>query len=229
MTRAGRPLKEEVSSGLVELTFHGHSVDVRQLWPGQKVWKSDDPALTRRLRKSFTTSEIEGRALSVEIHVDRSGGSTFAVERARRGPGGVRVPQRRSAGRGHETSADRGDAREAIGSPGRYRLRPPAAHGIDRGRTDGSVECPGTTATRHGAKARRGARSGHAAGVQAERGASPAAAATARFSARPRNRPRHNCSCCVDRCTNCRPSWSSTCHWSTSISRTFATIARPWR
>ena len=89
LTRAGKPLKEEVSSGLVELTFHGHSVDLRQLWPGQKVWKSDDPALTRRLRKSFATSDIEGRALSVEIHVDRSGGSTFAVERARRGPRGV--------------------------------------------------------------------------------------------------------------------------------------------
>ena len=54
-------------------------MDFRQLWPGQKVWKSDDPALTRRLRKSFTTSDIEGRALSVEIHVAAQAGQPLRL------------------------------------------------------------------------------------------------------------------------------------------------------
>jgi putative protease len=79
MTQAGRPLKEEVSSGLVELTFHGHSVDFRKLRPGQKVWKSDDPALTRRLRQTFTTNDIEGRAQSVEIHAAAQAGQPLRL------------------------------------------------------------------------------------------------------------------------------------------------------
>ncbi len=64
LTQASKPVKEEVSSGLVEVTFHDRAVDLRQLWPGQQVWKSDDPALTRRLRKSFS-GEIAGRDLPV--------------------------------------------------------------------------------------------------------------------------------------------------------------------
>ncbi|MCU0963283.1 MAG: U32 family peptidase, partial [Pirellulaceae bacterium] len=35
--QGGRPVTGEVDSGRVDVSFHAHSVDVRRLWPGQKV------------------------------------------------------------------------------------------------------------------------------------------------------------------------------------------------
>ncbi len=66
--RRGKRLTDEVSEGLVEVAFHQDSVDVQQLRQGQKIWKSDDQALTRRLRKSFR-GDIAGRVVPVEIIV----------------------------------------------------------------------------------------------------------------------------------------------------------------
>jgi putative protease len=40
-------------AGRVELRFGREAIDVRSLEAGQKVWKTDDPELTRRLRRSF--------------------------------------------------------------------------------------------------------------------------------------------------------------------------------
>jgi putative protease len=78
LTQAGKPVQEEVSSGLVELTFHDHAVDLQRLWPGQQVWKSDDPALTRRLRKSFA-GDIAGRDLPVQVAVTALVGEPLRV------------------------------------------------------------------------------------------------------------------------------------------------------
>ena len=64
-----------------KLTFHDRAVDLQQLWPGQQVWKSDDPALTRRLRKSFA-GEIAGRDLPVHVAVTAAGRTTSATARA---------------------------------------------------------------------------------------------------------------------------------------------------
>ena len=40
-------------SGRVELRFGRDAIDLRRLEIGQQVWKTDDPELTRRLRRSF--------------------------------------------------------------------------------------------------------------------------------------------------------------------------------
>ncbi len=66
LRQRGRRVTEEVNSGVVEVTLHRNPLDLQRLWAGQKVWKSDDPALTRRLRKSFV-GEITGRDMPVEI------------------------------------------------------------------------------------------------------------------------------------------------------------------
>lgn len=42
-----------VSAGQAELRFGQRDLDVRKVHPGQRVWKTDDPELTRRLRKTF--------------------------------------------------------------------------------------------------------------------------------------------------------------------------------
>jgi putative protease len=52
----GRPRSPEpggLSAGPAELTFGHNDLDLRQVRPGQRVWKTDDPELTRRLRKTF--------------------------------------------------------------------------------------------------------------------------------------------------------------------------------
>ena len=54
-------LTEPVDRGLVELAFAHESIDFDRLWIGQQVWKSDDPALTRRLRKSFSGPDPQHR------------------------------------------------------------------------------------------------------------------------------------------------------------------------
>jgi putative protease len=41
------------SRGRVELRFGREAIDLRELAAGQKVWKTDDPELTRRLSRSF--------------------------------------------------------------------------------------------------------------------------------------------------------------------------------
>lgn len=77
--RQGKRISGEVSGGMVELNFPGNSVDLSKLEPGQQVWKNDDPALTRKLRKSFT-GEIHGRSLPVEIEVTARVGEPLKLE-----------------------------------------------------------------------------------------------------------------------------------------------------
>jgi putative protease len=46
--------KGEVAAGVVELSFSRGTLDVSKLRVGQVVWKTDDPRLTARLRRTFT-------------------------------------------------------------------------------------------------------------------------------------------------------------------------------
>lgn len=52
--RDGRSLTETIASGLVALTFGNRDLDLSEVQPGHRVWKTDDPELTRRLRQSFS-------------------------------------------------------------------------------------------------------------------------------------------------------------------------------
>lgn len=58
----GRSLTEPVAEGVVQLAFGHDALDVSLLRPGQQVWKTDDPELTSRLRKSFTGTQPNRRA-----------------------------------------------------------------------------------------------------------------------------------------------------------------------
>ena len=67
-------VKEAISDGLADLTFAHDSIDFGRLRPGQKVWKTDDPQLTRRLRKTFAAGQTNRRVplnLVVEAAVGR--------------------------------------------------------------------------------------------------------------------------------------------------------------
>jgi U32 family peptidase len=90
----GLSLIEPVSAGQVELAFGHNSLDLNEIKPGQLLWKTDDPELTARLRKTFTTDNPQRRTpieivaiaavgeplqLSVRI-VGRSPASSFEIE-----------------------------------------------------------------------------------------------------------------------------------------------------
>ncbi|MGB6041810.1 MAG: U32 family peptidase, partial [Pirellulales bacterium] len=75
----------------VELTFGRDAIDFARLYPGQQIWKTDDPRLTSRLRKTFAGSKPLRRVpldLEVRAAVDQplrivghaANGATCAVE-----------------------------------------------------------------------------------------------------------------------------------------------------
>ncbi|TWT34718.1 DUF3656 domain-containing U32 family peptidase [Blastopirellula retiformator] len=66
--RGQNRLEGEVSHGVVEMALMRDAVDLSQLYPGQKIWKSDDPELNRRLRKSFD-GEIAPRDVDLQLQV----------------------------------------------------------------------------------------------------------------------------------------------------------------
>ncbi len=76
--RDGKRLTEEVGSGTVELAFQREAIDFSQLRPGQKLWKTDDPALTRRLRKTFA-GDVHGKDVPVSISVTAGVGKPFEL------------------------------------------------------------------------------------------------------------------------------------------------------
>src|SRR4029434_10584952 len=58
----------------IELGVGRDAIDLEQLRLGQRIWKTDDPQLTSRLRKTFTGSKPQRRValdLDVDAAVDR--------------------------------------------------------------------------------------------------------------------------------------------------------------
>ena len=62
-----KPL-EEAAAGVVELAFAREAIDMQKIRPGQGIWKTHDPRLERRLRKTF---DGRGRrSVSVDVDVE---------------------------------------------------------------------------------------------------------------------------------------------------------------
>ncbi len=62
-----------IASGRVELEFGNGVLDFDSLWPGQQLWKTDDPQLTKRLRQTFVGDRVLRRVplhLKVTARVD---------------------------------------------------------------------------------------------------------------------------------------------------------------
>lgn len=65
--RAGESLTDIVQDGLVELTFARGAIDFDRLSIGQAVWKTDDPQLTARLRKTFEGAPQRRTPIDLEV------------------------------------------------------------------------------------------------------------------------------------------------------------------
>jgi len=65
---AGSSRTDAVCAGVVELGFAHDSFDPARVRPGQAVWKTDDPELTARLRRSFAGGPPRRRQ-PIDLHV----------------------------------------------------------------------------------------------------------------------------------------------------------------
>jgi putative protease len=71
-TRPGRTVAspvgpEGLDAGPAELGFGRHDLDISKVRPGQRIWKTDDPELTRRLRRSFEGAPQRKVPLDVQV------------------------------------------------------------------------------------------------------------------------------------------------------------------
>ncbi len=69
---------EGLSAGPAELGFGRRDLDLRLVQPGQRVWKTDDPDLTRRLRQTFEGPSR--RKVGVAIRVRAEVGEPIGIE-----------------------------------------------------------------------------------------------------------------------------------------------------
>lgn len=76
--RAGRSLTEPVHEGLVHLAFARDALDFREIFPGQEIWKTDDPELTARLRKSYNTP-VPQRRIAIELAIEAAVGQPLRI------------------------------------------------------------------------------------------------------------------------------------------------------
>ncbi len=68
MRRRGLLVEGQISSGIIDLEFGRESIDLERITVGQGVWKTDDPQLNARLRKTYTGADPL-RRLPVDFEV----------------------------------------------------------------------------------------------------------------------------------------------------------------
>jgi putative protease len=110
-------------SGSVELRFGRDDLDLRRLHRGQRLWKTDDPELTSRLRRSFEGPP--GRLIDLDLDVRAVAGTPLRVT-ARAATGReVRVESAEPMEPARSRPADEELLREQLGRLGGtvYRLR----------------------------------------------------------------------------------------------------------
>ena len=76
--RAGESVLEAAAGETVELAFGRDDVDLKEIRPGQQVWKTDDAALARRLRKSFSGGKPQ-RRVPLDVTVDAAVGEPLRI------------------------------------------------------------------------------------------------------------------------------------------------------
>ena len=75
----GRKMDEAVESGIAELTFDWEAMDVRRIYIGQRIWKTDDPKLTKRLRATYSQADAV-RRVGLDLKVTARAGQPLRAE-----------------------------------------------------------------------------------------------------------------------------------------------------
>jgi putative protease len=83
--QGGRVYEVAASGSLTELSFGRDAIDFTRMHPGQQVWKTDDPQLTGRLRKTFSGGKSQ-RRVALDLEIQAAVGAPLQISaRARNG------------------------------------------------------------------------------------------------------------------------------------------------
>lgn len=74
----GKRAAEPIESGLVEIEMGDGAIDFERIYVGQEVRKSDEPALTKALRKTYTSADPQRRS-PIDLHVTAVAGEVLKV------------------------------------------------------------------------------------------------------------------------------------------------------
>ncbi len=88
----GKPVSGEIDNGQVEVSLHG-DVDSQRIPVGVCVFKTDDPELTARLRRSFANG-ADHRKLPIRFVVHAEPGKVLSLQAEVSG-GGQNLPEQR--------------------------------------------------------------------------------------------------------------------------------------
>jgi putative protease len=77
--RGRTPLQEAADTGVVDLTFDRSNIDFEQLSIGQRIWKTDDPRLTARLKRTYETADPQ-RRVGLVLHVRAEAGHVLTID-----------------------------------------------------------------------------------------------------------------------------------------------------
>ena len=75
----GRREHTPISSGVVELAFGHGAINFSSLWSGQQVWKTDDPELAARWKKTYTGADPL-RRVPIDLVVNALAGKPLEIE-----------------------------------------------------------------------------------------------------------------------------------------------------
>jgi U32 family peptidase len=75
---AGQLSLKETAGGPVELAFGRGAIDMARLQPGQELWKTNDPRIDRRLRKTFDNGRAQ-RRVPLDVTVEAAAGERLCV------------------------------------------------------------------------------------------------------------------------------------------------------
>jgi putative protease len=76
--RNGERISGEATTGEVEIAFGRDSLDLNAIYPGQTLWKTDDPKLNAALRKTFSGADAIRRQ-PIDIEVEATAGAPLRV------------------------------------------------------------------------------------------------------------------------------------------------------
>jgi U32 family peptidase len=76
--RGGQAVEGPADSGLIEISFARDAIEVDRLRPGQKLWKTDDPHLARRWRKTYAAGQPR-RRVAVDLTVEAAPGVPLRI------------------------------------------------------------------------------------------------------------------------------------------------------
>jgi putative protease len=78
LLQRGKKVEGEVNSGLYEIVMGRNDVKLQRIHVGDRVWKTSDPELDKRLRKTFET-EKPYRTFPLSVHVSGKLGEKLSV------------------------------------------------------------------------------------------------------------------------------------------------------